>query len=569
MINTDSILALIESTKRERESIEAKFEREKSASLRKVERTTIRLSDLTPMYEILSEIRLSCEDLFSSCEGLIRTFHQECTLQADPTVSADVLRKVADEMKAIVELNHVSLNFNGSLDSISLGNLGVFEYTASMEAQSIAKMWKTKYKMRAEQETKQKQDLAFAKEMGIAPEDADRHRTYLALKEKQNAVESSKEASELIDGFEVLNGYLDAGERIAALTELKAELTEKEQIAEQRRKEEEEKALAAERERKNRLFAEKQAYSNAYRAWQQETDRIRAQRDDELDRRVAEKQKELESALGQRFEAAEKAIGARRAAAAQNKAAAEKKLASLGAFSFGEKKQLRAVIENAAVEMECAAAELERVEADHSAARQKLNDEVLQYYGSQRSAVEQMYPLPPEPEKPASMLEEERAERQAKEQAARVAAERQAKLIGDITGLCMYRKFSLEEIRKKLPAEETESSLMSLKTICNKLCDIGALAKAVEQRTVYYLGIYGTDSLEKPVLTQQDAAICRSIMQHLTAGVFYELSTIQALVPELSNREAKTTAVLCKELERTGKLRSWVENGTLYFVVKE
>ncbi len=569
MSNTDSIRALIESTKREREAIEAKFEREKRASLRRVEMTTIRLSDLTPMYEILSEIRLSCEDLFSSCEGLIRTFHQECTLQVDPDTSADILRQIADEMKAIVELSHVSLNFNGSLDSISLGNLGVFEYTASMEAQSIAKMWETKYKMRADRETKQKKDLAFAKENGIAPEDADRHRTYLALKEKQNAVKTSKEASELINGFEALNGYLDAGERIAALTELQAALKEKEQIAERLRREEEEKARAAERERKDQLFAEKQAYNNAFRAWQQEADRITAQRSDELDRRVAEKRKELENAIGQKFEAARTAIGARRAAAAQNKAEAEKKLASLGAFSFGEKKQQRAVIEDAAAEMEYAAAELERLEADHNAALQKLRDELLQYFGSQRPAVEQMYPLPPEPEKPASVLEEEKAARQAEEQAARAAAERQAKLVGDITALCLRGRYSLEELRKKLPSEETDSTPISLRSVCDKLCDIGALAKTVERRTVYYMGVYGTDSLEKPVLTQQDAAICRSIMQHLTAGVFYELSTIQAVVPELSDRGTKTTAVLCKELERTGKLRSWVENGTLYFVVKE
>ena len=486
MSDNAMIRLIIDSTKKERIAILDRFEREKKDTLRTVERTTIHFSDLTPMYKILSQIKLLCENLFSSCEGLIRTFHTECSAQVDAGTPSSLLKEIADEMKEIVDASHLSLNFDGMLDGMSLGNMGKFEYTASMEAQSIAKMWESKYRMSKTKEEQLKKDRDFAAQQGIAFEDVEKHRAYLELEKKRKTVKKADDADELRKAYLALDGYLDAKAKAAEMTGLAAELYEKEKLEreEQRRKELAEKA--AEEERKIQLAADKKEYEEAVARWQEQEKQTNDARSDELARRRESRGSELTAAYEKTF-AEEKAAAEQALTAAQSKKKkAEQALAALGAFRFGEKKEQKERIAAADAEIAAASQKLSAAAQKRDKALSALTGLLDAFTAEQATDVEKQFPLPPQPPKPASMLAAERAEQEAKEREEREAKEKERRLISAILTQLSDGWHSTGELRDMLPEELRPADTKELSRLCFSLCQSGELKKTIEQRRTYF-----------------------------------------------------------------------------------
>ena len=172
---------------------------------------------------------------------------------------------------------------------------------------------------------------------------------------------------------------------------------------EERLRQEEEAREAAEAEQRRKEEEHQRAvqqYQKAYKVWQSECERIRTERDTYIQTRIDhEKEAFKEQAAKER----EAAIGSiRKLIDEQNarKEQAERILSTLGLFKFGEKKNQKAIIEDAVqkiAETEPMIAQAEQAYLEKIAAVDKT---VSTLELSIREEADQLYCLPEEPAKP-------------------------------------------------------------------------------------------------------------------------------------------------------------------------
>lgn len=164
--------------------------------------------------------------------------------------------------------------------------------------------------------------------------------------------------------------------------------------AERKRKEEAERIR---QEEARRLAEEK--YTADLKAWEQNCEDIKKQREQAVVERIAAERVSLESAAQQTYKTAIQAATKRKTDAQRAKADAEMRLGKLGIFNFAEKKSLRETIENAEKEIYTVNIALSTAKQAFEKALTAVPVQLSAKESEIITGVEQDYPLPAKPEK--------------------------------------------------------------------------------------------------------------------------------------------------------------------------
>jgi TPR repeat protein len=188
---------------------------------------------------------------------------------------------------------------------------------------------------------------------------------------------------------------------------LKAE--EEARRKEEERKAEEERKKAEEAETKaKRKEEEKAAYLGAYAEWEKECKKIKDQRKKLVEERVVAKQSELEQQALRTYQKTKKKHEEQIADYSKRKSDAQAKLATLGFFQLKDKKEQRALIEEADRLCAEATTALEQAEKVYQEERKAAPDNAKAGAKEIRTTVGQELPLPPKPEMPECMKEKKK-----------------------------------------------------------------------------------------------------------------------------------------------------------------
>jgi len=179
----------------------------------------------------------------------------------------------------------------------------------------------------------------------------------------------------------------------------KAAEEKRRQEAEARRKAEEEARRKAEEERKKREEALKK-YNEQHDSWKSQCDALRSKRDSYIAEKLAEEKKAIEEQVEKEREGAVSSAQSIIAEQSKRKDDAERLLASLGLFKFGEKKTQKAVIEEAANKIGEAQSAISKAEELYKSKMASAEADAKMKEGTFRNEAEKLYPFPAEPSKP-------------------------------------------------------------------------------------------------------------------------------------------------------------------------
>lgn len=154
---TMQILQAVEYTENRARTAEQAFDRANSD----IQRKTSRSIDLfggsagSTVADIARDVRIACDDLFSTYQSLVVTLDETCRplLNEDPDVSA--VKAVANRIKKLNEDSEIGTNFSASLNGSRLGDVAGSRYVPSMNCKMIQRYWEDRYETwpgRAEQE---------------------------------------------------------------------------------------------------------------------------------------------------------------------------------------------------------------------------------------------------------------------------------------------------------------------------------------------------------------------------------------------------------------------------------
>lgn len=355
--------------------------------------------------EIGVETQKACEDLYTTCQALIHSLDDQCRplLQSEPDSAA--VKAVLDTIHYLNEHSEVGSEYSASVNNISFGNVANTKYTPSLACQTIEKYWDAAYKRLHEKNADLEAALARqaeAEKYGVAVDDLDRHKAYLAAKQELNDARTVKELRLAMKTFEPLGGYLDSAELVKKCKNDINTLEEKEKAAAGREAEEE----------------------RVYAAWEEEVKRINQEREKKAEelcaKEIARKQKEVQQRQGEAEQSTDREIQARSA----EKQDAEKTLAGLGLFKFSDKKALREKIERLSGEVEQLNQRKKDLVKQYQKEYQEQEPVVRKELDSFRKMAETQLPLPKEPPYPVART---RAKEEAlREQQRKLEAEREA-----------------------------------------------------------------------------------------------------------------------------------------------
>lgn len=184
------ILDIVQSVRREADSANASYERAVDRIERRASSTTIYLSQMSTAMDIVADSKQAMDALYTTYEALVRTLDMQCRPLAEQGASAHAVYEV---YKLIAYMNSESSslrgNFTASLNSYSLGDVAGVRYTASLEAQTIERFWKTKYSMMPEAVEEEKRKRAAAQQ-------AAKRREEQRKKEAEEKAERERQAAE-------------------------------------------------------------------------------------------------------------------------------------------------------------------------------------------------------------------------------------------------------------------------------------------------------------------------------------------------------------------------------------
>ena len=162
--------------------------------------------DLSLLKDLLSRIRDAADKKYATCEALVRTLDHEFSAFSAEELPAKYLKELVELMNEINSSAEVIIEINGTFDGSALGDLAYSKYKASIEAQTIEKMWEAKYKLtpeyieedrkkKAEEEArKQREEALKQKEMEEwrAKREAEEKIKREERKKKQEAISAAK-----------------------------------------------------------------------------------------------------------------------------------------------------------------------------------------------------------------------------------------------------------------------------------------------------------------------------------------------------------------------------------------
>ena len=168
----NQILSIVKQIREEANSANRSYKLEADIIERKSSYTTINVSQMNNALEIIRDSKAALDKLYTTYESLVRMLDMQCRPLADQGASASVIKevyKLIEHMNS--ESSSLSGNFTASLNSSDLGDVGGVRYIASLEAQTIEKMWKTRYSMTPEAKEEEAQHKKEEEEARIRLEE--------------------------------------------------------------------------------------------------------------------------------------------------------------------------------------------------------------------------------------------------------------------------------------------------------------------------------------------------------------------------------------------------------------
>ena len=237
---------------------------------------------------------------------------------------------------------------------------------------------------------------------------------------------------------------------------------------------------AAIEEKKRQAEKEKQDYEKAIAQWKKNTQTAEENRKNELERRKNSKEKELTAKADRVFASARSTAEKARVNAEKKKQKAANTLASLGAFKFSEKKEQKKLIAEAEMEIAKASQKIDDAKKAHTQSLAEINKQLESFVAAQKTDIENRFPLPKEPQKPASVLRGENEERES--QKSNAINEKS----GIINALEYGKWYRCAEIKALVPALAKGEGTLQTARLCNDLVSEGLLQKTIDKKVIYF-----------------------------------------------------------------------------------
>lgn len=250
--DTKAVRSALSDIQTERQKAERKF----SEAKRKIERMTsgyinIYSYDLeSRIREVIETANDAGEELSKICVDLVKKLDKKCRPYIDDGIDPQLVKAIADELRELNETAVVDIDFTGSFEGTSFGNVGNIHYEPTREAKNIESDWRSKARLAKSVDI----ETELLKEFGISKKEHQRHCNYEAAVAKFKKATTSNKMKQAKTAFEALKGYLDAKSYIQKCEKVIPDLIVKE---------EKEAAEQAERQRKKEEEKRKNAYETA------------------------------------------------------------------------------------------------------------------------------------------------------------------------------------------------------------------------------------------------------------------------------------------------------------------
>lgn len=259
---------------------------------------------------------------------------------------------------------------------------------------------KKQQKILEEEEKKQdEEDRRFeeAQHYGVAENDLDKHKKYLAAKEKYQKAKKSADYDAASREFGSVKGYLDANK-------LKSECDDKSKklkpIEEEERRKAEETRKKAKAEAKAKRDEALRKYNEDYAKWEHDCEVVKTQRAAYVNQKIDEEKKLLEAAIIIKRDTAVASANATIKEYSERKDTAESMLVSLGFFKLSEKNSQKSIIKDATKKISEAQSAISNAESiyqsEMSEAAKIAKNKAIVF---RKAAVEE-YPMPKKPNAP-------------------------------------------------------------------------------------------------------------------------------------------------------------------------
>lgn len=398
--DTKAIRSALSDIQTERQKAERKFGEAK----RKIERMTSGYINVYS-YDLESRIREVIETaddagelLNKTCIDLVKKLDKKCRTYTYDGMDPHLIKAIADEIYELNETAVVDIDFTGSFEGTSFGNVGKIQYKATPETKSIESYWRTKAR------TSQTVGLeaALLKEFGIREKDYQRYRDYEAAVAKFKKAATSKEMVKAEVAFVALKGYLDAESYIEKCKKAIPDLRGKEEKEAAEQAELEAKRKAEEEERARKAAEEMRAYEEKYAAWSAEKKEIEVRRAQELKTAIDAYRAELNAEVQKWHQEEQQFLADIEDSNRKKKAYAEAELASLGFFKFKEKTACKETIQQAERVLSGLPAERNRLSVAYQNKKSDIDKKVRAEEAKLKAKIEKENPIPIEPQKPAA-----------------------------------------------------------------------------------------------------------------------------------------------------------------------
>lgn len=155
---------------------------------------------------------------------------------------------------------------------------------------------------------------------------------------------------------------------------------------------------------KKQYEADMAIYRQEFSAWEEECDCIKTQRAELLERKLAERKASLQDAALEQYERSCAVAQEELNLQVKRKSDAEKTLAALGALKFKQKKEQRAIIEDAAVKMAAANTALGKAKSVYDNQMANADKEAESSRSAFQTEIAKSMPLSPKPKKPVAPI---------------------------------------------------------------------------------------------------------------------------------------------------------------------
>ena len=371
LLDTESMMKkVLDEIAAERKKAEKSFSDAKREVLR-LTSTTIDVSsyDLrSRISNVIQKATNSADNLSSTCMKLLTQLDTKCSMLYREDISADILKKIAEELHELNESSTINLDFGGSLNGISFGNVGTLKYEPDREALRIEARWE----MLAETAKAKGGAKLLAKKYGI-PEDVwEKQQKYENAKKLLTGAAKAYTCLRAKDIFKELGDFRNSSECVSECNKKFSELHKKEAEAEAAEKERLEQVKAHELEEKKEQAKKDAENKNLnVKALKNKAEKLNNRLEEEIrkaEKKNASDEKQIEEISAQRD--------------------------ALGLFKLGEKKELKQKIDMLKMQIMDSNAKLqslkdstenekERINAAISIVSAKAGDEVVfgtQYY---------------------------------------------------------------------------------------------------------------------------------------------------------------------------------------------